>query len=136
MYCAFEEVQDSIAMDGARHKTMTQLLRYQKGARAIKQMADGNGMDWKAVTPKYRVVHMSQLQQIADLNRDSLPNYHGLFELAKHFVKFLLRFDNENVWMAQFFKISKEVVKFNYSLGLVSNSTRSAFRRKARRSVH
>jgi hypothetical protein len=64
------EVQDSVAMDGARHKTMTQLLLYQKAAKAIKQMTDANGMDWKAVTPKYRVIHMSHFNKPLTLDAE------------------------------------------------------------------
>ena len=121
LFAVWGGASDSDIMDSARHRTLKNAMKYKKDASFLLALSAENGIVQADHTPQWRSLWCQEHQLATSINSVVSPNYQSLSVLAKTLIKTHLNLPNESSWAKSVNDIGDALLKYNISLGLISN---------------
>jgi hypothetical protein len=90
---------DTDLMQSARHRSVSNAMKYKRDASFLISLAEANGNDLSSIVPKWRNLYTESNQLAIDMNATNRPNFVGINGLARTFISHHLRLPNHNTWI-------------------------------------
>jgi hypothetical protein len=116
--------QDSDLMLSARHKTVSNAVKYKQDASFFFEMALQNDSGLKATIPKFKSLYVLNYQAAVAINRRSISNMQNesIYSLEINFVEKYLQVDTKLTWKKRSSEIGEELLKFTTDYGKITDA--------------